>query len=71
MTEEEFRLRFEGSPIQRAKYAGFLRNVAVAMGNSGLEQFRAPLERLAACENPMVAEQARWALGQLKTGQHA
>jgi epoxyqueuosine reductase len=71
MTEDEFRARFQGSPIQRAKYAGFLRNVAVAMGNSGLEKFRAPLERLAACENPMVAEQARWALGQLKTGQHA
>ncbi len=52
MTEDEFRLRFRGSPIQRAKYAGFLRNVAVAMGNSGLEKFREPLERLAAFPNP-------------------
>src|SRR5262249_24084058 len=35
MTEEEFRTRFKGSPIKRAKRRGFLRNVAVALGNSG------------------------------------
>ena len=62
LTEDDFRSRFRGSPIQRAKYAGFLRNVAIAMGNSGLEKFREPLERLAAFPNPLVAEQARWAL---------
>lgn len=67
MTEEDFRSRFRGSPIQRAKYAGFLRNVAVAMGNSGLEKFRGPLERLAAFQNPLVAEQAHWALQQLQS----
>ncbi len=65
MTEDEFRASFRDSPIQRAKYAGFLRNVAVAMGNSELEKFRAPLERLAAFPNPLVAEQARWALRRL------
>ncbi len=65
MTEDDFRSRFRDSPIQRAKYAGFLRNVAVAMGNSGLEKFREPLERLAAFQNALVAEQARWALQQI------
>ena len=64
-TEEEFRSQFRGSPVQRAKYAGFLRNVAIAMGNSGLEKFREPLERLAGFENPLVSEHARWALQQL------
>jgi epoxyqueuosine reductase len=66
ITEEEFRSRFLGSPILRAKYSGFLRNVAVAMGNSGLEKFRAPLERLAASSDALVAEQARWALKQIQ-----
>jgi len=66
LTEDEFRSTFRGSPIQRAKYVGFLRNVAIAMGNSGLEKFREPLERLAAFENPLVAEQAAWALEQLE-----
>jgi epoxyqueuosine reductase len=65
LTEGEFASKFRGSPVQRAKYAGFLRNVAVAMGNSGLEKFREPLEHLAAFENPLVAGQARWALHQL------
>jgi epoxyqueuosine reductase len=65
LTEDEFRSRFRGSPIQRAKYAGFLRNVAIAMGNSGLEKFREPLERLAAFPNSLVADQAHWALDRL------
>jgi epoxyqueuosine reductase len=65
LTEEEFREVFRASPIQRAKYAGFLRNVAIAMGNSGQAKFREPLEKLAAFENDLVAEHARWALGQL------
>lgn len=34
MREDEFRSRFQDSPVLRAKYAGFLRNVAVAMGNN-------------------------------------
>lgn len=53
---------FRNSPVARTKYAGFLRNVAVAMGNSGSPKFQEALERLAAHPNPMVAEHARWAL---------
>jgi epoxyqueuosine reductase len=66
LSEEEFRDRFQASPIQRAKHAGFLRNVAIAMGNSGQEKFREPLERLSRFPNEMVAEHARWALDQIK-----
>jgi epoxyqueuosine reductase len=65
LSEDEFRRTFEASPIQRAKYAGFLRNVAIAMGNSRQEKFREPLARLTAFPDEMVAEHARWALGQL------
>src|SRR5208282_1855022 len=65
LTEDEFRARFRGSPIQRAKYTGFLRNVAVAMGNSGLEKFREPLERLTVFPNELVSSHARWALQRL------
>jgi epoxyqueuosine reductase len=65
LSEEQFREAFRASPIQRAKYAGFLRNVAIAMGNSGQAKFREPLEKLAAFPNELVAEHARWALGQL------
>jgi epoxyqueuosine reductase len=65
LTEREFREMFRGTPIKRARYAGFLRNVAIAMGNARLPQFRDPLQRLAAHPLPLVAEHARWALVQL------
>ena len=35
MTQAEFSKRFKNSPIKRAKRRGFLRNVAVALGNWG------------------------------------
>jgi epoxyqueuosine reductase len=53
---------FRGTPVVRARYSGFLRNVAVAMGNARLPEFRAPLEKLAESPDPVVAEHARWAL---------
>ncbi len=71
LTEEQFREMFRSSPIQRAKYAGFLRNVAIAMGNSGREQFREPLERLAASPDELVAGHARWALERIASTSRA
>jgi epoxyqueuosine reductase len=65
LTEDEFRQMFRSSPVRRAKYTGFLRNVAVAMGNARSERFREPLQKLAESSEPLVAEHARWALEQL------
>ena len=36
-----------------------------SMGNARAEKFRQPLEKLAASADPIVAEHALWALGQL------
>jgi epoxyqueuosine reductase len=65
LTEQEFREIFRGSPIKRARYEGFLRNVVIAMGNARRPEFREPLRRLAAHPLPLVAEHARWALDRL------
>jgi len=65
LSEQEYKDMFRGTAVERARYAAFLRNVAVAMGNSGLEKFRGELERLAGHEDAMVAEHARWGLGRL------
>jgi len=65
VTEQEFLGMFQGSPVTRARYSGFLRNVAIAMGNRKAGKFRAPLEKLAASADPVVAESARWGLTQL------
>lgn len=64
--EDEFRQMFRKTPVMRAKYRGFLRNVVVAMGNTRLRKFQTPLDRLARSPDPVVAEHARWALGRLK-----
>jgi epoxyqueuosine reductase len=66
LTEAEFHELYAKSPVQRAKHAGFLRNVAIAMGNSRRAKFRAPLEKLAEGPHEMAAEHARWALGNLE-----
>ncbi|HKT25020.1 MAG TPA: tRNA epoxyqueuosine(34) reductase QueG, partial [Terriglobales bacterium] len=66
ISPEQFRQRFRGSPISRAKYSGFLRNVAVAMGNSGSPEYVPELERLARSNDPIIAEHAAWALARLR-----
>jgi epoxyqueuosine reductase len=65
LSEQEFRAMFRDAPVSRARYSGFLRNVAIAMGNSGRREFRGPLEKLAASGDGVVAEAANWALEQL------
>jgi len=44
LSEAEFRSMFRGTPVTRARYSGFLRNVAMAMGNRGLPEFRGALD---------------------------
>lgn len=60
--ESEFRAMFRGSPVARSKYQGFLRNVAIAMGNTGDPKFRPALEKLAAHPDPIISDHARWSL---------
>ena len=65
LDEASFRERFRRSPVKRARRRGFLRNVAVALGNAGEAEHRPVLERLAADEDPVVREHAAWALRRL------
>ncbi len=67
LTEEEFRAVFRRSPVWRTKYIGFLRNVALAMGNSGLSDMRKPLERLIEHPSEVVSTAARESLRRLDT----
>ena len=67
MSEEDFRQTFRGTPVKRAKYAGLRRNTAIAMGNSGDERFIPALERMAAEDDPVVAEHASWALRNIQS----
>jgi epoxyqueuosine reductase len=66
MSAEEFRVNFRGSPIRRAKHAGMRRNAAIAMGNSGREEFVPILETMSKDSELTVAKCAAWALRQLR-----
>ena len=68
LTEEEFHERFKHTPIERTRYRGFLRNVAVAMGNSGERKFLERLKILAESPDPVIREHAEWAIGRLGHG---
>jgi len=65
LDESAFAAWFFGSPIKRARFSGFRRNLAVAMGNSGLARFRPTLESWSRSDDPILAESAAWALGKL------
>lgn len=62
LTEEEFRSLFRNTAVWRTKYAGFLRNVATALGNAAAPEMREPLEKLTHHAEETVAASARQAL---------
>jgi epoxyqueuosine reductase len=72
LTQEEFSAIFRKSAVKRAKWRGLVRNACVALGNSSLtrdsdEYSRVVqlLKELAAREDAVVAEHAKWALARL------
>jgi epoxyqueuosine reductase len=69
LDESEFNRLFNGSPVRRAKFSGFRRNVAIAMGNSGLNCFLSRLEGWSQDSDKDIAGAAQWAIAQL--GKHA
>ena len=64
---EEFREVFRGTPVKRAKHAGLLRNVAIAMGNSREERFLPILQELAQHADRAVRDAAEWAMRKLRS----
>ncbi|HEY7818614.1 MAG TPA: tRNA epoxyqueuosine(34) reductase QueG, partial [Vicinamibacteria bacterium] len=63
MTREEFLEATRGSAIRRARYAGFLRNAAIALGNAGDRTSVPALIDALSHEEPLVRGHAAWALG--------
>ncbi|MBM4263680.1 MAG: tRNA epoxyqueuosine(34) reductase QueG [Deltaproteobacteria bacterium] len=67
ITDDEFRRRFRGSPILRAKRRGLLRNVAVALGNVGNPETVPALALALGDHEPLVRSHVAWALGRVAT----
>jgi epoxyqueuosine reductase len=73
LSQQEFSAVFRNSAVKRAKWRGLVRNACVALGNSGMMRDSAEysrvlplLKKLAAEEDAVIAEHARWALGRLE-----
>ena len=62
MDESAFSRTFDGSPVRRAGFAGFRRNVAIALGNSGEQRFAALLRAWAGAADAGLRTAAQWAL---------
>jgi epoxyqueuosine reductase len=66
LTPQEFNRRFKGSPVKRAKRRGYLRNIAVVLGNSGSASAIPQLKKtLNEDIEPLVRGHAAWALGRI------
>ena len=66
LTGEDFRRVFKGNTIKRARRNGLLRNIIVAMGNSGLKEFIPYLKELLKDKDPIVRAHSAWALSKLE-----
>ena len=65
LDDAAFRALFSGSPIKRTGRDRFVRNVAIAAGNSGDTALVASLQMLLRDESELVREAAGWALAEL------
>jgi len=66
LDETQWEQTFNGSPVRRAQHTGFLRNVAIAMGNSGERRFCERLRAWAESADGGLRAAARWALNKLE-----
>ena len=65
--ESDFEASFNGSPVRRAGFLGLRRNIAVAMGNSGLPGYILILREWAAADDDGLRDAAQWALNQIES----
>ena len=62
LDDTQFKTLFRGSPILRAKRRGFLRNVCVALGNTGTADDLPALHQATQDPEPLIREHAAWAV---------
>ena len=66
MDGPEFNRVFRGSPLERTRRKRVLRNVAIAMGNSGEQEFLQQLDAWIAGDDAVLSEAAAWAADRLR-----
>ena len=67
MSGEDFRATFAKSPIKRIKHERFIRNVCIALGNTGSQKDLPKLAELSKHHSPLIAEHAQWAMSEIQS----
>jgi epoxyqueuosine reductase len=62
---DAFAKRYSNNPLKRAKRAGYLRNVAVCLGNAHNLLARPALAKALSDPEPLIRAHAAWALGEI------
>ena len=70
LDDAAFRAVFSGSPVKRLGRNRFVRNVLIAIGNSGISELVVFVEARLVDESPIVRAMAVWALARLLPTQH-
>ena len=65
LTPQEFNRKFKDSPVKRAKRKGYLRNVAVALGNIGNRETVSALDADKLDDEPLIGGHLRWAIDKI------
>jgi epoxyqueuosine reductase len=66
LSEAEFRQRFRGTALWRAKRSGLVRNAAIVLGNVGTREDLSALRNALADADEMVREAAAWAIAAIE-----
>ena len=67
LDDQAFRKRFSGSPVKRIGRDRFVRNVLIAIGNSGRPSLLGVVRQLLNDASPLVRAMAVWACSRLMT----
>jgi epoxyqueuosine reductase len=66
LDEQSFERLFNGSPVRRTGFNGLRRNIAIAMGNSGLARFTPQIATWTEAADEGLRHAARWAIARLR-----
>jgi epoxyqueuosine reductase len=67
LSQEEFSSQFKGSPIKRTKRRGYMRNIAIALGNRGDPDALSVLEKALEDQELDVHSDLEWAIKKIQS----
>jgi len=62
LSQDEFKEKFKGTPVLRATWRGFMRNVLVAIGNWGDSEALEAIKPFTKHDDELIREHAQWAI---------